>query len=124
MSGPPPGGIGTSRRMGFVGYCAAALELRSAEIRTRNAGRTASAPSQAVAGFADAVQIHLPHGEVFLAGRDDGVFHVQLFGETLDCAPTRVGMLDVRLFVQLEEFEIVPGEFEQIPPALPLQAEP
>jgi len=32
-------------------------------------------------------------------------------------------MLDVRLFVQPEEFEIVLGELEQFSPAMALQAE-
>src|SRR3979490_3273186 len=124
MSGPPPGGIGTSRRMGLVGYSAAALQLRTAETKTRSARRTDSAPSQPVAGLADAVRIHLPHGEILLAGRDDGVFHVHLLGEALDRAPARVGMLDVGFLVELEEFEIVVGEFEQLSPAMALQAEP
>src|SRR5882762_3784375 len=124
MSGPPPGGIGTSRRMGFVGYWAAALQLRSAENRTRSRCRTASAPSGTVAGLADPVQVQLPHLEVLLAGIDHRVFHVQLLGETLDRAPARVGMLDVRLFVQLEEFEIVVGEVKDSAPAMALQAEP
>ncbi len=60
--------------------------------------------------------------EVLLARIDYRVFHVQLLGETLDRAPAGVGMLDVGLFVQLEEFEIIVGKLEQFSPALPLQA--
>src|SRR6267154_5690207 len=124
MSGPPPGGIGTSRRMGREGYWAAALQLRSAENRTRSGRRTASVLSQPVARLADPVQVQLPYLEVLFAGIDHRVFHVQLFGETLDRAPARLGMFDVRLLVQLEEFEIVVGKLEQFSPALALQAEP
>src|SRR6266566_3761547 len=86
--------------------------------------RTFSTRTDRIPRLADPVQIHLPHLEVLLTGRDDGVFHVQLLGETLDRAPARVGMLDVCIFVQLEEFEIVVGEFEKLSPAMPLQAEP
>src|SRR5258708_20014439 len=85
----------------------------------RESARTAPIPR-----FADPVQIHLPHLEVLLAGRDDGVLHVQLLGETLDRAPARIGMLDVGLLVQLEEFEIAVGEFEQSSPPLALETEP
>src|SRR2546428_6008767 len=79
---------------------------------------------QPVARRADAVEVQFPHLEVLLAGGDDRVLDVEFFRETLDRAPARVGMLDVRFFVQLEEFEIVVGELEQFSPAMPLQAEP
>src|SRR5882672_6555174 len=79
---------------------------------------------QPVTRLADPVQIQLPYLEVPLAGIDHRVFHMQLPGETLDRAPARVGMLDVGLFVQLEEFEIVVGKLEQFPPTIPFQAEP
>src|SRR6267143_2321494 len=126
MSGPPPGGIGTSRRIGLAGYWADVLPQTSTSA-AKNATtreRMNSAPSQAITRLADPVQVQLPHLEVLLAGIDHGVFHVQLPGETLDRAPARVGMLDVCIFVQLEEFEIVVGEFEKLSPAMPLKAEP
>src|SRR5712671_2067620 len=88
---------------------------------------TTGAPSlriQPVPRFTDPVQIQLPYLEILLAGIDHRVFHVQLLGETLDRAPARVGMLDVGLLVQFEEFEIAVGEFEQSSPALALETEP
>src|SRR6266699_3058553 len=72
---------------------------------------------QPVARRADAV-------EVLLAGGDDSVLHVEFFCETLDRAPARVRMLDVGLLVQPEEFQILIGQLEELPPALALQAEP
>src|SRR6267143_3849017 len=126
MSGPPPGGIGTSRRIGLAGYWADVLPQTSTSA-AKNATtreRMNSAPSQAIARLADPVQVQLPHLEVLLAGIDHGVFHVQLPGETLDRAPARVGMLDVRLLVQLEELELAIRQPEELPPSRPLQAEP
>src|SRR5712691_10982102 len=83
MSGPPPGGIGTSRRIGFVGYWAATLQLRSAVNRTRSGRRMGSVPYQTIARFTDPVQVQLPHLEVLLACTDHVVFHVQPLGEAL-----------------------------------------
>src|ERR1700716_1358405 len=116
MSGPPPGGIGTSRRIGLAGYWADVLPQTSATRKAKSRRRTISARFQTVARLTDPVQIQLPHLEVLLAGIDPRVFHVQLFGETLDRAPPRVGMFDVRLFVQFEEFEVIVGKLEQFSP--------
>src|SRR5882762_9074942 len=124
MSGPPPGGIGTSRRMGLAGYWADVLPQTSAAKSAERRLRMISDRFEPIPRLADPVQVQLPYLEVLLARIDHRVFHVQLPGETLDRAPARVGMLDVRLFVQLEEFEIVVGKLEQFSPALPLQAEP
>src|SRR5258708_17251429 len=88
------------------------------------APRANSTHAEPVTRLAYPVQVQLRYLEVLLARIDYRVYHVQLVGETLDRAPARVGMLDVGLFVQLEEFEIIVGKLEQFSPALPLQAEP
>src|SRR5882672_92158 len=86
--------------------------------------RSRSTRTKLVPRLADAVQVQLPHLEIPLARIDHRVFHLQPLRKTLDRAPARIGMFDVRLFVQLEEFELVVGKLEQLPPAMPLQAEP
>src|SRR6266851_7038171 len=79
---------------------------------------------QPVARRADAVEVQLPHLEVLLARGDDRVLHVEFFCEALDRAPARVRMLDIGRLVQLEEFQILIGQLEKLPPALALKAEP
>src|SRR6266568_6649798 len=79
---------------------------------------------QPVARRADAVEVQFPHLEVLLAGGDHRVLHVEFFREALDRAPARVGMLDIGRLVQLEEFQILIGQLEELPPALALKAEP
>src|SRR5437773_3630378 len=118
-SGPPPGGIGTSRRTGFEGYCAAATDASRATAIAGNPLRTRS-----IAGRTDPVEIVLPHVQVALAGLDHGVFHAQLPREFLHRAPAGVRVLDVGLGVQLEELELVVREAEQLSPAQPVDAEP
>src|SRR6266550_7304033 len=118
-SGPPPGGIGTSRRTGFEGYCAAATDASRAAAIAGNPLRTRS-----IAGRSDPVEIVLPHVQVALAGLDRGVLHAQLPREFLHRAPAGVRVLDVGLGVQLEELELVVREAEQLSPAQPLDAEP
>src|SRR5467141_1433613 len=118
-SGPPPGGIGTSRRTGLEGYCAAATDAKRATVTARNPSRTRSIP-----GRSDPVEIVLPHVQVALAGLDRGVLHAQLPREFLHRAPAGVRVLDVGLGVQLEELELVLREPEQLSPAQPLDAEP
>src|SRR5207244_8651045 len=81
-SGPPPGGIGTSRRTGFEGYCAAATDASRATAIAGNPLRTRS-----IAGRTDPIEIVLPHVQVALAGLDHGVFHAQLSREFLHRAP-------------------------------------
>src|SRR6266581_9053000 len=99
------------------------MELYAAIWTTARIARSFNA-HQPVARRADAVEVQLPHLEVLLAGGDDRVFHVEFFCEALDRAPARVRMLDVGLLVQLEKFEIVAGQLEELPPALALKAEP
>src|SRR5437016_2592829 len=118
-SGPPPGGIGTSKRTGFEGYCAAATDAKRATVTARIPLRT-----RGIAGRSDSIEIVLPHEQVALAGLDRGVFHAQLPGEFLHRAPAGVRVLDVGLGVQLEELELVLRQPEQLPPAQPLDAEP
>src|SRR5712692_11721648 len=91
---------------------------------TTAAPRAHSTRTKPVARRADAVEVQFPHLEVLLAGGDHRVLHVEFFREALDRAPAGVGMLDVRFFVQLEEFQIFGGELEELPPALALKAEP
>src|SRR6266436_969762 len=118
-SGPPPGGIGTSRRTGLEGYCPAATDAKRATLTARNPLRTRSIP-----GRGDPIEIVLPHVQVALAGLDRGVFHAQLPGEFLHRAPAGVRVLEVGFGVQLEELELVVREAEQLCPAQPLDAEP
>src|ERR1700704_2881213 len=118
-SGPPPGGIGTSKRIGFEGYCAAATDAKRATLTARNPLRTRSIP-----GRSNPIEIVLPHEQVGLAGLDRGVFHAQLPGEFLHRAPAGVRVLDVGLGVQREELELVLRQPEQLSPAQPLDAEP
>src|SRR5256712_6016981 len=118
-SGPPPGGIGTSRRTGFAGYCAAATDANRATAIARNPLRTRS-----IASRSDPIEIVLPHVQVALAGLDHGVFHAQSPREFLHRAPAGVRVLDVGLGVQLEELGLVVSEAEQLSPAQPLDAEP
>src|SRR5438034_3832806 len=118
-SGPPPGGIGTSRRTGFEGYCAAATDASRAAAIAGNPLRTRS-----IAGRSDPIEIVPPHVQVALAGLDYGVFHAQLPREFLHRAPAGVRVLDVGLGVQFEELELVVREAEQLSPAQPLDAEP
>src|SRR3989442_8191691 len=99
------------------------MELYAAIWTTARVARSFNA-HQPVARRADAVEVQLPHLEVLLARGDDRVLHVEFFRKTLDRAPARIGMLDVRFFVQLEKFEIVAGQLEELPPALALQPEP
>src|SRR5258708_32350748 len=79
---------------------------------------------QPVARRADAVEVQLPHLEVLLAGGDDRVLHVEFFCEALDRAPARVRMLDVGRLVQLEEFQILIRQLEEVSPALAPKPEP
>src|SRR5436309_2107194 len=118
-SGPPPGGIGTSRRTGFEGYGPAATDGTSAAAIAGNPLRP-----RGIAGRSDPIEIVLPHVQVALAGLDHGVFHAQLPREFLHRAPAGVRVLDVGLGVQLEELELVAREAEQLSPAQPLDAEP
>src|SRR5207302_9358283 len=118
-SGPPPGGIGTSKRTGFEGYCAAATDAKRATPTARNPSRTRCIP-----GRSNPIEIVLPHEQVGLAGLDRGVFHAQLPGEFLHRAPAGVRVLDVGFGVQLEELKLVLRQPEQLPPAQPLDAEP
>src|SRR6266487_1027451 len=99
------------------------MELYAAIWTTARVARSFNA-HQPVARRADAVEVQLPHLEVLLAGGDDRVFHVEFFREALDRAPARVGMLDIGLLVQLEEFQILIGQLEEFSPALALKAEP
>src|SRR5712691_10374846 len=99
------------------------MELYAAIWTTARVARSFNA-HEPVARRADAVEVQLPHLEVLFAGGDDRVLHVEYFREALDRAPARVGMLDVGLLVQLEEFQILIGELEELPPALALKAEP
>src|SRR6266705_1323208 len=124
MSGPPPGGIGASRRIGLAGYWAAAPPQTSAAKNAKSRGRMNSARFQAIAGLADPVQVELPDLKILLAGGDHRVFHLQPLRKSLDRAPARVGVLDVGRLVQLEEFELSIAEPEELAPALALQAEP
>src|SRR3981081_4772690 len=75
-SGPPPGGIGTSKRTGLEGYCPAATDAKRATASARNPLRTRSIP-----GRGDPIEIVLPHEQVALAGLHRGVFHAQPLGE-------------------------------------------
>jgi hypothetical protein len=50
--------------------------------------------------------------EVALAGAYRRVLHAEFAGKFLDRAPAGVGMLDIGLAVQLEELELVIGQFE------------
>src|SRR6266699_2881667 len=99
------------------------MELYAAIWTTARVARSFNA-HQPVARRADTVEVQLPHLEVLLAGGDDRVLHVEFFREALDRAPARVRMLDVGRLVQLEEFQILIGQLEELPPALALQAEP
>src|SRR3989442_4172715 len=118
-SGPPPGGIGTSRRTGFEGYCAAATDASRATAIAGNPLRTRS-----IAGRSDPIEVVLPHVQVALAGLDHGVFHAQVPGEFLHRAPAGVRVLDVGLAVQLEELELVARDADQRSPAQPLDTGP
>src|SRR5258708_788287 len=118
-SGPPPGGIGTSKRTGLEGYCPAATDAKRATASARNPLRTRSIP-----GRGDPIEIVLPHEQVALAGLHRGVFHAQLLGEFLHRAPAGVRVLDVGLGVQLEELELVARQREQLSPGQALDAEP
>src|SRR5258706_6580552 len=90
-----------------------------------NKTRLLLSPSiEPVPGLPDPIEIHLPNLEVFLAGGDDGLLHVQLLREALHRAPAGVGMLDVGLLVQLEELELAVGQIEQLSPPLALKTEP
>src|SRR5262245_17817937 len=57
-----------------------------------------------VASVRDTAEVVLPDDQILLARRNDGVFHVQFPGVVLHGAPAHVGMLDVGLLMQLEEF--------------------
>src|SRR5256714_1896521 len=118
ISGPPPGGIGTSIFTGFAGYCA------SAAGDSRSARQTAKALTTFICGGGDAVEVVLPDMEIAFAGGDRGVFHAQFPGELLYRAPAGVGMLDVGFAVQFEELELLVREAEEPAPAQPLEAEP
>src|SRR5437762_14204864 len=115
-SGPPPGGIGTSRRTGFEGYCAAATDASRATAIARNPLRTRS-----IAGRSDPIEVVLPHVQVALAGLDHGVFHAQLPRELLHLAPAGARVLVLCLAVQLEDLELVVCEAQL--PSLPQRRE-
>src|SRR5690242_6252435 len=100
-SGPPPGGNGTRRRIGCVGYCASASQAKTASTSAKTLAITESVP-----GLADSVEVHLPHLKIPLARRHDRLLHVQLLREAFHRAPARVRVRDVGLLVQSEELQL------------------
>src|SRR5262249_45267402 len=87
----------------------------------------ALAPGGAFDGIprgSDPVQIELPDEQILAAGFHHRIFHAQFAGEAGDRLPTRIGMDDIGLLMQLEKVELVVRKTDQLSPALPLQPEP
>src|SRR5260221_14419424 len=100
MWGPPPGGMGTRRRMGFEGNCASAADQQSAMAMQKR-----DLTARCIASRRNAVEIVFPDVEIALARRHRGVLHFQLPRELFDGAPTGVRVLDVGCRVQLEKLQ-------------------
>src|SRR6202008_586182 len=99
------------------------VKLRSSAKRMA-AGRRSGFCAMGVSGGGDAVQVMLPDVQVALARGDRGVFHASFLGDFLPRPPAGVGVLDVGLGVQLEEFQFFILQMKQIPPPAPFDAEP
>src|SRR5689334_18502819 len=97
------------------------VKLRSSAYMIAAVRRSASV---AIARRRYAVQVVLPDVEISLACCHDRVFHAELAGEFFHGAPAGIGVLDVRLGMELEELEILVRQLEEPAPASALEPEP
>src|SRR4051812_44006559 len=97
------------------------VKLRSSALRIAASRRSGLV---VITGGGYPVQVVLPDMEIPFACCHDGILHVQLACVLLHSAPSHVRVFDVRLGMQLEEFELVTRQLEQPAPAQALDPEP